>query len=89
MAGCEAMQGQKGIHTLSPDSTLMFLHMRGKLTASLAHTGVGALRARDAVHDVQPSLRWKGALHMHQCFLDKFCWLVGDGEVIRSKIFGY
>ncbi len=31
------MQAQKGILVLSPDSNLMFLHMRGKLTASLAH----------------------------------------------------
>ncbi len=34
VAGCEAMQGQKGILVLSPDNTLRFLHMCGKLAAS-------------------------------------------------------
>ncbi len=53
MAGCEALQGQKRILALSPDSTLMFLQTRGKLKASLAHTGAGALRARNAIHDIR------------------------------------
>ncbi len=35
-------QGQKGILVQSPDSTLMFLHTRGKLTASLARIDVEA-----------------------------------------------
>ncbi len=39
MGGCEAMQGQKEILVLSPDSALMFLHTRSKLKVSLAHIG--------------------------------------------------
>ncbi len=58
VAGCEAMWGHKGILVLSPDSTFVFLRTRSKLAASLAHLGVGALRARDA------SLRGKGVLHV-------------------------
>ncbi len=37
MAGCEAMNGQNGIIVLLPDRTLMFLHARVKLMASVAH----------------------------------------------------
>ncbi len=68
MAVCEAMTGQKGILVLSPDGTLAFLHACGKLTASLAHIGAGALRARDTLHDIPPCLRLKRVVHGHQCF---------------------
>ncbi len=37
---------------MSPDSTLMFLHTCGELTASLAHIGAGTLRTRDSIHDI-------------------------------------
>ncbi len=84
MAGFEAMQGQKGILVLLHDNTLMFPHMRGSLTASLAHIGAGTLRAKNALHGIPPSLRGKGVLHVHQCFPEKFRWLVGDGEVVGS-----
>ncbi len=50
----------------------------------MAPTGAGALRARDAKHDIPPSLRRKGALHVHQCFSERFRWLVGDVEVVGS-----
>ncbi len=48
-----------GILVLSPDSTLVFLHTCGKLAISLAHKGAGAPGARDAIHDIPPSLRGK------------------------------
>ncbi len=78
------MQGQKGILVLSPDRTLMLLHTRDKLTDTLAHIGIGALRARDAIHDIPPSLGGTGVLYVHQCFAERFCWLEGDGEVEGS-----
>ncbi len=84
MAGCEAMQGQRGILVLSPDSALIFLHTHSKLTATLVHKGAGALRARDAIHNIPPSLRVKGVLHVHQCFSVRFRWHVGDAEVVGS-----
>ncbi len=77
------MQGQKGILVPSPDSALVSLHTRGKLTTSLAHIGAGALR-RDATHDIPPSLRGKGVLHVHQSFPGGLRWLVRDGEVVVS-----
>ncbi len=67
----------------------MFLHSCGELAASLAHIGAGALRARDAIHDIPPSLRGKGVLHVHQCFPERFRWLVGDVEIIGSLVPGY
>ncbi len=48
----------------------------------MAHIGAGALRARDAIHDIPPSLCEKGVLHVHQCFPERFRWLVGDVEII-------
>ncbi len=84
MAGCEAMKGQKRILDLSPNRTLVFLYMCSKLEASLAHIGAGALRARDAIHDIPPSLREKGLLHVHQRFSKRFSWLVGDVKVVGS-----
>ncbi len=59
----------------------MSLHTCGELTASLAHKGAETLKARDAVHDIPPSLRGKGVLHVHKCFPEGFRWLVGDVEV--------
>ncbi len=84
MAGCEAMLDQKGILVQSPDSTLVFLHTCSELVASLAHIGAGALRARDAIHDIPPSLRGKVVLHVPQCFPERFRWLVGDIEVVGA-----
>ncbi len=75
VAGCEAMQDQKGIVVLSPDNTLMFLHTRGKLTTSLVHIGAGAVRARDAIHDIPPSLRGKGAFACTSAFRRDFVGL--------------
>ncbi len=43
----------------------------------MAHIGAGTLRARDAIHDI-PSQRKKGVLHVHQCFPERFRWLVGN-----------
>ncbi len=97
VAGCEVMQGQNRILVQSPDSTLMPLHRRGKLTASLAHIGAGGLRAKDAIHDIPPSLRGKGVLHVHQRFPERFRWRVGNeqadvkncldlwGQVLKGK----
>ncbi len=52
--------------------------MCSKLAASLAHIGAGALRARDAIHDIPPSLREKVVLHVHQRFSKRFrCRVVG------------
>ncbi len=47
----------------------------------MAHKGAETLRARDATHDIPPSLRGKGVLHVHKCFPEGFRWLVGDVEV--------
>ncbi len=66
------------------DCTLVFLHTYGELAASMAHIDAGKLRARDAIHDIPPPLRRKGVLHMHQCFSERFHWLVGDVEVVGS-----
>ncbi len=63
--------------------------MCSKLAASSAHIGAGALRARGAIDDIPPSLREKVVLHVHQCFLERFRWLVGDVEVVGSKVSGY
>ncbi len=84
MVVCEAMKSQKGILVLSHDGTLMLLHTRGKPTASLARIGAGALRTRDALLNILPSLRWKGVFHVHQCFPERFRFLVGDGEVVGT-----
>ncbi len=43
------------ILVLSLEVSLVFLHARGKLTASVAHIGAETLRARDAIHDIPPS----------------------------------
>ncbi len=48
----------------------------------MAHIGAGTLRARDATHDIPPSLRGKGVLQEHQCFPERFRWRVGDVEII-------
>ncbi len=60
----------------------MSLHTCGELAASLAHKGAETLRARDALHDIPPSLRGKRVLHVHKFFFPEgFPWLVGDVEV--------
>ncbi len=82
MAGCEVMQGQKGILVLSPDSASMFLYTRGKQVAGLARMCVGALRARDILYEVSPSLRWKRVFHVFQCSPEKFRLYLGGGEVV-------
>ncbi len=51
------MKGQKLILVLP----LMFLHTRSELTASLAHIGGGAFRARDAIHNIPPTIAWASA----------------------------
>ncbi len=71
VAGCEAMQGQKGILVLSPDSILMLPHTRSKLTTNSARIGAGIHSARDGLHDIPPSLRAKAVLHVHHCFPEK------------------
>ncbi len=48
----------------------------------MAHIGAGTLRARDAIHAIPP--RGKGVLHVHQCFPERFRWLVGNAETIGS-----
>ncbi len=83
------MHGEKRIFVLAHDSTLVFLHTRSKQMASLAHIGAGALRTGDAIHDIPLSLRGKGVLHVHQCFAERFRWLVDDVEVVGSKVSGY
>ncbi len=50
----------------------------------MAHIGAGILRTGNAIHDIPPSRRGKGVLHMHQCFPERFRWLVGDVEIIGS-----
>ncbi len=67
----------------------MFLHTRGKLTASLAHAGAGALRTMDAIDDILLPLRGKGVLHEPLCFPGRFRWLVVDGVVVGSNVSGY
>ncbi len=62
--------------------------MRSKLTASLAHIGTGVLRARDGIHDSPSSLRGKWVLHVHECFPERFCWLVGGVEDVGSCVSG-
>ncbi len=69
---------------LSPDSALMFFDTHIKLTASLAYIGAGALSAKDAIHDIPPSLRGKGVLRVHQCFSERFRWIVSDVEIEGS-----
>ncbi len=54
----------------------------GKITASLARRGTGALSARDTIQDIPPPPREKGVLQVHQCFPKRFGWLVGDGEAV-------
>ncbi len=65
MAGCEAMQGKKGILVLSPDSTLMLPHTNS------ARMGTGTQSARDGLPDIPPPLRAKAVLHAHHCFPEK------------------
>ncbi len=65
---------------LSPDSTLMFLHSCGELTASLAHIGAGTLGARDSIQDIPPSLRGKGVLHVHLATSCDTPWTKGRGR---------
>ncbi len=48
---------QKGIPVLSLEGSLVFLHARGKLTASVAYIGAGAPEARGDIYDIQPPLR--------------------------------
>ncbi len=84
MTGCEAMKGHMGFLVQLPDDTLVLLHTCSKLAASLPHIGAGTLRVRDAIHDIPPSLREKGVLHVHQCFPERFHLLVGDGEVVEA-----
>ncbi len=53
----------------------MFLHARGKLMASLAHMGAGALKTRQAT------------IYIDQCSSEGFIGLVGDCEAIVVKNF--
>ncbi len=77
VAGCEAMQGQKGNLILSPDSAFMFLHTRP--TYALGHSEQGILHT--TFHRL---CMGKGVLHVHQCLPETFRWLVRDGEVVGS-----
>ncbi len=53
------------------------IHTRGKLTARLAPIGARALRTGDATHGISPY------------FLERFRYLVCDGEFIGTLISGY
>ncbi len=85
VAGCEAIQGQKRNFVLPSDCTLMFLHARDKPTASFAQKDSEALRARNLTHNVP---RWKRVLLVYLCSLERFRWLVGDGEVVGTSMSG-
>ncbi len=72
MTGCTAMKGQKLILVLSPDGSLVFLHVYVKQTEYLAQIGTGVLRPRNVMHQFPASLRWKRFLHVYQCFPEGF-----------------
>ncbi len=76
MAGCEAMKCKKCICDFSPDGTLVFLHARGQLAASLIRIDTGALRETSNIHDVVMSLCWKWVLRVYQCSLEIFVGLL-------------
>ncbi len=56
MAGCEAMEGQKLNHALSPDDKIFFFNVCRKLSELSAHISTGTFSAREVKHYVPPSL---------------------------------
>ncbi len=66
VAGCETVQGEKGILILSLDGAFVFLHMCAELPTGLAHVRAGIFRAWHLVHHIPLLLFWKSVLHAYQ-----------------------